>query len=385
MYIPFSGLKLQSIALWPEVAPALESVFKSGHFILGEPVLAFEKRFAQHHHRKFAISVNSGTDALCLSLRALDIGPGDEVITSCNTFITTISSIALTGAMPVLVDIQKDDNIDVEQIEASITRKTKAIMPVHWTGRPCHMDRICALAQQYNLPIIEDAAQAIGARYKGQLAGTFGILGCFSLHPGKTLNAAGDAGIIISDNTELAQKIRALRNNGLSEQGRCHAWSNNSRLDNMQAAILNIKYEYLEQWTQERIAIAAYYSEQLSGIEGITLPVVHHDDYDAVFHTYIIKIQDRDALKQYLYHHGIETHIHYSPPIYEQPIGIQTFPDGSKRFPVMSRVSKQVLSLPIYPELETAQQHYIVTKIKDYYATSLTQKVMAETINASTR
>ena len=367
MHIPFSMLDKQHTDLLPEILPVVENVFRTGHFVLGNPVKAFEKKFADLHDISFSIGVNSGTDALILALRALNIGEGDEVITTANTFITTVSSIALVGATPVLVDVGPDDNIDINQIEKHITARTKAILPVHWTGRPCDMEYICELAKKHNLDIIEDCAQAILAKYKGKIVGTFGKVACFSLHPYKTLNACGDAGIIITDDALLADKIRALRQNGLSHDGACHYWSNNSRLDTIQAAILEIKLKYFEEWTKRRIEIAAHYSEQLKDLQQIIAPAPSDNKYHSVFHTYIIKAEKRDVLKAYLQDQGIETRIHYQVPIYKQPIAIKTLQCNPKDFPNMEKISMHALSLPIYPELDLEKQNYIIEKIRAFY------------------
>ena len=314
------------------------------------------------------MGVNSGTDALILALKALGIGPGDEVITTVNTFITTVSSIALTGAKPVLVDAGEDDNIDVQQIEKHITNKTKAILPVHWTGRACQMDKIVELAQKHGLKIVEDCAQAISARYKNQLVGTFGDCSAFSLHPFKTLNACGDAGIILFDDENLYNTLWALRQNGLSKTGVCQHWSNNSRLDSMQAAILSVKLNYFEQWTDKRIQIAEAYHECLSPISDIQLPTMNDPNVSAVFHTYIIHAKRRDALQAYLKDKGIETRIHYQVPIHKQPIAIQTLGYADHAFPRMDHIAQHALSLPIYPELRDDELAYIVQTIQSFYS-----------------
>ncbi|OGT32184.1 MAG: aminotransferase DegT [Gammaproteobacteria bacterium RIFCSPHIGHO2_12_FULL_35_23] len=367
MQVPFSALNKQHEAILPELMNSIENILRSGNFILGKVVEEFEEKFATFHQKKYAIGVASGTDALILALKALDIGKGDEVITTANTFITTVSSIVVVGAKPILIDIGNDDNIDVEKIEEKITKKTKAILPVHWTGRPCDMDKICSLAQQYNLTIIEDCAQAIAAKYKQQLVGTFGELGCFSLHPFKTLNACGDAGIIITDNVELADKIRALRQYGLSKQGYCEYWNNTSRLDSLQAAILNIKFKYFEDWTKRRVEIASYYSKHLKDITEIVLPAVADENYSSVFHTYIIKAQNREALREHLKSKGIETRIHYEVSIHKHPIAVKSLEYTEHDLNNINRIAKQVLSLPIYSELEEQHLDYIIEQIKSFY------------------
>lgn len=368
MQVSFSALDKQHEALLSELIPAVERVLRSGAFVLGKDVEVFEQRFAELHQRKYALGVNSGTDALIIPMRAMGIGPGDEVITTVNTFITTVSSIALVGAKPVLVDAGDDDNIDISKIEKQINEKTKAILPVHWTGRPCQMDKIMALASKYRLKVIEDCAQAISARYQGRWVGTFGDAGAFSLHPFKTLNACGDAGVIITDDAQLMDAMMALRQNGLSKTGACHHWSNNSRLDTMQAAILNVKLAHFQSWTERRIQIAYAYDECLNAVSEIKLPQLHDKDVYSVFHTYIIHAQKRDELQNYLKSKGIETRIHYQVPIHKQPVAERTlgYPAGS--FPNMDYISAHALSLPIYPELTDQEQDYIVQTIKSFYS-----------------
>lgn len=367
MQISFSALGKQHEALLPELMSAVEKVFRSGSFILGPDVEVFERRFADYHQRKFALGVNSGTDALIIPMRAMGIGPGDEVITTVNTFITTVSSIALVGAKPVLIDVADDDNIDVTQIERAITKKTKAILPVHWTGRPCKMDKILHLAHQYGLQIIEDCAQAVSAKYKNQLVGTFGTVGSFSLHPFKTLNACGDAGIILTDDEALMETMLGLRQNGLSKTGVCYHWSNNSRLDTLQAAILNLKLNHFERWTDKRIQIAHAYHESLSEIPEIKCPVLPDKDSFCVFHTYIIHAKKRDELQQYLKENGIETRIHYQVPIHQQAVAKRTLGYRENAFPQMDYISNHALSLPIYPELEENELDYIIQTIRSFY------------------
>lgn len=368
MQVSFSALDKQHEAILPELMQAVEKVFRSGAFVLGKDVEVFEQRFAAYHQRKYAIGVNSGTDALIIPLRAFGIGPGDEVITTANTFITTVSSIALVGAKPVLVDAGDDDNIDVTLIEKHITDKTKAIIPVHWTGRPCQMDKIVALAERYHLKIIEDCAQAISSRYKNQLVGTFGDVGAFSLHPFKTLNACGDAGIIVTDNEALVEKMLALRLNGLSKVGACHEWSNNSRLDTIQAAVLNVKLNHFEKWTEKRVQIAHAYEESLNQIPELRLPKLADENVLPVFHTYIVHAERRDALQQYLKEKGIETRIHYQVPIHKQPVAVKALGYDEHSFPKMEHISKHALSLPIYPELKDEELSYIVQTIKSFYS-----------------
>lgn len=373
--IKFSALDKQHQQLLPELLEATRQVLSSGNFILGDAVSQFETTFADYHKISHAIGLASGTDALILPLKALGIGPGDEVITTVNTFITTVSSIALVGATPVLIDAGPDDNIDVDKIEAKITPATKAIMPVHWTGKPCDMDTLMKIANKHNLHVIEDCAQAISARYKGKLVGTFGAIGCFSLHPFKNLNACGDAGIIITDDQALADKIWALHNNGFARQGGCEFWSSNSRLDTLQASYLNIKFNYFEKWTDQRTEVAARYIEKLKHIGEIELPSLPMSKEDRyAFHTFIIKAQHRDELQKHLNEHHIETKLHYKIPIYRQNIAKKTLDCGPEEFPRMEHISNHCLSLPIYPELLEDELNYIVSAIESFYGAHSKQR-----------
>ena len=367
MKIPFSAFDKQHQNILQELMDGIEPVLKSGDFILGAATSEFERRFSTFHDCQYAVALNSGTDALILALKALGIGEGDEVITTANTFMTTLSSIVMVGAKPVLVDVGADDNMDVALIEGKISDATKAILPVHWAGRPCQMDVILELAAKHQLKVIEDCAQAVSSRYKGKLVGTFGDIGCFSLHPFKTLNACGDAGVVLTNNTEAADVMRMLRNNGFSSTGECHYWSNNSRLDTLQAAILNVKLNHFEQWTEKRIRIAEFYHLHLENTPELILPKLACDDYAPVYHTFIVKTKQREALQKHLADKGIETKIHYQVPPYRQPVALKTLGIlcDLKR---ADEISDQVLSLPIYPELTQEQLDYIVHVIKDFYA-----------------
>ncbi len=362
MKIPFLRLAKHHEKILPELIEATTSVIRTGQFILGPTVEEFEKKFAQYHETSFAIGLNSGTDAIILSLKALGISSGDEVITTSNSFITTVSSIELVGARPILVDIGADDNIDVNLIESKINPKTKAIIPVHWGGRPCEMDKIVALSKKYNLFIIEDCAQAISARYKGKLVGTFGDCGAFSLHPFKTLGACGDAGIVLTKDPKIADSIRILRNNGLNIQGVSSVWSNNSRLDALQAAILSVKMNYFEEWTNKRISLSNQYFKNLSILNEVILPEVNNEIFYSVFHTYIIKAQNRDELQQFLKDNGIETRLHYNIPIHQQPVM-----KIKHKLPQQDLIAKHILSLPLNAELEELEVEYICEKITEFY------------------
>jgi len=281
-----------------EILKSIKKVIQSGQYILGEEVNKFENKFAEYINTKYAIGVNSGTDALFLSLKALNIGKGDEVITVPNSFISTVSSIVTAGAKPVLVDVCEDLNINVDLIEEKITNKTKAIIPVHLTGKPAEMDRIMKIAKEHNLYIIEDAAQAIGAIYKNKKVGSFGITGCFSLHPLKNLSVCGDGGIIVSSDRNIIQKIKILRNIGLKYRDHVEMWGYNSRLDTLQAAIGLIKLKYIENIIKRKREIAKIYNENLKEICDVPLELPYERQ---VYQNYIIKVEERDRLMKFLF------------------------------------------------------------------------------------
>ncbi|MQF95136.1 MAG: DegT/DnrJ/EryC1/StrS family aminotransferase [SAR202 cluster bacterium] len=365
MNVPYVNLAAQHSPIKDELLAAVSRVMDHGMFILGDEVAEFEERFAKLCGVKYTVGVNSGTDALILALEALGIGPGDEVITVANSFLASTSCITLVGASPVLIDVKDDLNIDPSLIEAAITPATKAILPVHLTGRPADMDSIMSVAQQHGLHVVEDCAQAVGAKYKSQDVGSFGTAGCFSLHPLKTLNACGDGGIITTDDPELYQQFRYLRNHGLKTREDCIMWSHNTRLDTIQAAMLLVKMNYLDEWTEKRRANARYFQESLARVEQIELPQDQPHEL-AVYHTFIIQTDQRDALKAHLAEDGIGTVISYPTPIHlqEAAAGL-SYPVGS--FPVTERQADRMLNLPVYSELEEQQLAHVVDSIKQFF------------------
>ncbi len=363
--IPYVDVAGQHSALKAELHQALESVLSHGHFILGDEVEEFERRFAALCQTPFAIGVNSGTDALILSLRALGVGSGDEVITAPNSFVASAGCIALVGAKPVFVDVREDYNLDPALLEKAITPRTKAILPVHLTGRPADMDAIMDIARRHHLRVVEDAAQAVAAEYKGRRVGSFGDTGCFSLHPLKTLNACGDGGVVVTHNRELCEKIQLMRNLGLRTRENAVLWSSNSRLDTLQASLLLVKLKYVDEWTEKRRANARFYQETLKGVPNVQAPVdAPHER--AVYHTFVIQSDRRDALKQYLADQGIGTAVHYAIPIHLQEaaadLGYRT---GD--FPMAERQAARILSLPIYPELCREELERVAENIKRFY------------------
>jgi len=364
----FLDLNNQYKKIEKEINKAIGKVFKNGVFIGGEEVEQFEKEFAKFCNAKHAISVNSGTDALFLSLKALDIKEGDEVITTPFTFIATAETIINCKAKPVFVDIDLNTfNIDASKIEKAITKNTKAIMPVHLFGQMADMGEIVKIAKKYNLYIIEDAAQAVGAKNNNKMAGTMGNLGCFSFFPSKNLGGYGDGGMIVTNNGKLFEKLRLLRNHGSSPKEK---YLNliigmNSRLDSLQAAILRVKLKYLLKWNKERKKRADYYNQSLKKIKKIILPKIKEENVH-VFNQYTIKIKKREDFKKYLQKIGIPTNVYYPLPLHLQP-ALKYLGYKKGDFPVAEEISKEVISLPVYPELSKKDQDLVIKEIKRFY------------------
>jgi len=363
--IPYVDIAKQHAPLKKRLLEAIGRVIDHGQFILGDEVKEFEKRFAELCGVRFAVAVNSGTDALIFALRVLNIGPGDEVITAPNSFVSTASCIALLGARPVFADVGEDYNLNASLLEKAVTPKTKAIIPVHLTGRPANMDAILKIAIDRGIAVIEDSAQAILAEYKGKKVGSFGNLGCFSLHPLKTLNACGDGGVITTGDEGFYQRLCQLRNLGLETRDECAVWSNNSRLDSIQAASLLVKMDHLEEWTAKRREHAAYYQKALSGISQVKVPVDFPHE-KSVYHTFVILAENRDGLKKHLEENGIGTAIHYPIPIHLQAVS-KSLGHSEGSFPVAEEQAKKALSLPVYPDLKKEDLEYIVKKIGEFY------------------
>lgn len=363
--IPFVNIKSQHAEIKSELLTAIAAVIDDGNFILGEQVLEFERQFAQLCNVQYAVGVNSGTDALILSLKALGIGVGDEVITAPNSFVASASCIRVLGAKPVFVDVGDDYNIDPTKIAPAITSKTKAIIPVHLTGRPCNMQPILDIAQANNIAIVEDAAQAVLAEYQGKSVGSFGKLGCFSLHPLKNLNACGDAGVIVTNDPQIYEKLKIMRNIGLRTREDCVMWSHNSRLDTLQAAILLVKLRYIYKWTKQRRQNAHDYQNQLAEIPEIKIPREKAWE-KCVYHTFVIQVERRDELQQFLSDRGIGTAIHYPVPIHLSTVGKELgYAVGS--FPITEKQANHILSLPIYHGLNKNEIDYICEQIKLFY------------------
>jgi len=363
--IPYVDLIGQHAPIKDELLQAVGSVIDNGKFILGSEVNEFEEQFAQLCGVRYALGVNSGTDALILALRSLDIGPGDEVLTVANSFVSSVSCIISVEAHPVFVDVGEDANIDPSLIEKAITSRTKAILPIHWTGRPANMEAIMSIAKEHDLIVIEDAAQAVCAEYKGKSVGSFGDVGCFSLHPLKTLNACGDGGVITTNNEQIYAKIRAMRDNGFQSKTECVLWSNNSRLDTMQAAMLLVKLNYVHEWTRQRREHAGYYRENLKDLAQVEVPD-EGDDIKSVYHTFVIQADHRDALKAFLEEKGVKTKIHYTTPLHLQPMARELgYERGS--LPLTESQAERILSLPVYSGLKQEELDYVINAIREFY------------------
>ena len=362
MKVPFVNLGLQFQNLRDEIISKFEELSINGSYILNAEVQEFEQNFAEYCGTRYAVGVGNGSDALSFSLIALGVGKEDEVITAPNSFIATASTIANVGAKPVFVDVGDDYNIDPEKIEAAITPKTKAIMPVHLTGRVADMDPILDIASKHRIQVIEDAAQAVGASYKGKRAGSFGITGCFSLHPLKNLHVHGDGGMITTNDKLIYEHLIKIRNHGLKNRDECEFWGYNSRLDGIQAAIANIKLPHLNRWNQRFRQIAIRYSKALAS----HVKVPKDNKYEVpVYHRYIIRHPNRDDLSKYLYNKGIETKVNYPIPLHLQEAAKSL---GYKLgvFPMAEQQAQTILSLPIYAEMKNQQVEYVINSIRSF-------------------
>ena len=353
----------------PDILSAIQRVIDDGSFVLGREGLAFEAALASSCGVSDAVALNSGTDALALSLRALGINRGDQVITTPFTFVATAEVIAAMDAVPVFVDIDPDSfNLDPGLIAGAITPMTRAILPVHLFGRPAAMAQILEIARVHHLAVIEDAAQAIGATYQGRLAGAIGDIGCFSFFPTKNLGAYGDAGAVVTNDAVLASRIRRLRNHGSPRKYHHEELGVSSRMDEVQAAVLLAKFPHLEAWNAERQRIAGYYANQLSTIPGVLfVPDVDLGDAMPVFHQFTIRVEKRDAVQEHLRSLGIPTAIHYPTPLHVQP-AFRSLGYEQGSFPEAERASREVLSLPCYPGLRDDELAGVVNGLRSFFA-----------------
>ncbi|WP_445665622.1 DegT/DnrJ/EryC1/StrS family aminotransferase [Fodinibius sp. AD559] len=366
MDIPFVDLEAQYKNHKNEIDGAIQNVVNDTAFIRGDYVDNFEQKYAEKYGVKNCIGVGNGTDAIYIVLKMLGVGSGDEVITVANSWISSSETISQTGAKPVFVDIEPDYfTIDPTKIEEKITDKTKAIIPVHLYGQPADMDPIMRIANKYDLYVIEDTAQAHFAEYKDQKVGTFGDAATFSFYPGKNLGAYGDAGAIITDNDELADKCRMFANHGSLQKHDHKIEGINSRLDGIQAAILNVKLSYIQDWNKKRLSNALHYNELLADFEGITTPKIRKNAIH-VFHLYVIRAERRDKLANYLKDKGINTSIHY-PTILPLLSAYDYLNHTPEDFPNAYKAQQEILSLPMYPELTNTQIKYVTNNLKKYY------------------
>ena len=363
--IPFLDLKQQQAVLGPEIAVAVAQVFDRGQYILGPEVAAFEQEFARYLGVTHAIGVASGTDALHLALRACGIGPGHEVITVPNTAVATIAAIELSGATPVLVDVEPHGlNIAPGLVEAAITSRTRAILPVHLYGRAAELAPLLDIAQRRGLRVIEDACQAHGASYHGRRVGGWGDIGCFSFYPTKNLGGAGDGGMVTTNDPALAERLRLLRTYGWAERDRSVLKGMNSRLDELQAAILRVKLRYLDDWTARRCALASRYTEALCGLASVRPPEAAVDG-GHVYHLYVVRSGQRDRLREFLAQREIGSLVHYPHPIHLQE-PYRELGRGPGSFPEAERAANEVLSLPLHPWLTDDQAGAVIAALREF-------------------
>lgn len=371
MNIQMLDLSEQYGKIKDEVNKAIEEVLTSTRFILGPNVKSLEESIASYSKTKYGIGVASGSDALVLSLLGCGIQPGDEVIVPAFTFFATAGAVSRIGAKPVFVDIdEKTFNIDPVKIEEAISDKTKAIIPVHLYGQMAKMEKIMNIAKKHNLVVIEDAAQAIGSKYKKVGPGEWGKTACYSFFPTKNLGAYGDAGMVITNDEDIAEKIRVLRVHGSKPKYHHHVLGYNSRLDELHAAILNVKLKYLDEWNNNRRKNAYYYNQLINNEPFLTEFVQTPFEDEQIFHTYhqyTLRVQHRDGLQAFLKEQGISTMVYYPLPLHLQPVfNYLGYKEGD--LPVTEKACNEVLSLPMYPELKHEQQEYIIEKIKEFYS-----------------
>jgi dTDP-4-amino-4,6-dideoxygalactose transaminase len=362
--VPFSDLSLQ----WKEIAdrarPDIETLFATGSFCLGPFVERFEAAVAHYLGARHAVGVNSGTSALHLALIAAGVRTGDKVLVPANTFVATVWAVLYLGAIPVLCDVEAaSGNIDVGDAERRIDRWVKAIIPVHLYGQPANMEAVMSLADRHGLSVIEDAAQAIGAHYRGKPVGGLGLLGCFSFYPGKNLGAAGEAGLVITNDAALAERVRALRNHSQSERYTHTELGFNYRMEGFQGLILGHKLSRLNTWTEQRRSIARCYDAGLAGLP-LTLPQVVHSDH--VYHLYVILSEQRDELRAFLREHGVETGLHYPVPIHRQPC-LETVEIDRMSYPVTDTYARDCLSLPMFSGMTELQANRVVSAVRSFF------------------
>lgn len=362
MNIPLIELTTQHKLLRNEINTAIQGVLDRGDFILGQDVTKLEEEFATYCGTKYAVGLDSGLSALELSLRALGVGPGHEVIVPAHTFTATAAAVTFAGATPVFVDVDPETwNIDVDKIEGAITPRTKAILPVHLYGLPADMHMVLGIAEKYKLVVVEDSCQAHGANYKGHRTGSLGHAAGFSFYPTKNLGGCGDGGIVTTNDPNVAETIRALRNCGQRAKNVHELQPFNHRLDSVQAAILRVKLNYLDEWTASRRRLAGVYNQLLADSD-LGLPA-ELPGYQHVYHLYVIRSQNRDLLQNHLKERGIGTAIHYPNPVHLQPF-YSNGQDRHGQFPIAEKICAEILSLPMYPEMTEEQVEIVAAEIK---------------------
>ncbi len=364
MMIPYVNLKKQYLDERKVLLPIIDKILQSGEYVGGREIEKFEKKIANFLNVKFCAALNSGTDALLLGIHSLGIKRDDEVITTPNSYIASTSTIAHVGAKPVFVDVLEDQNINPDLIENAITKKTKAIMAVHLTGRSCKMDKIIELSKKYNIPIIEDAAQSIGTKYKNKLTGTFGKIGCFSTHPLKNLNALGDGGFLVTNSKSIYEKVKLLSNHGMKSRNKFDTFGNVSRMDNVQAGILNYRFEKLNTIIRKRRNNAKLYFKNIKS-KNVLLPLEKDNEFNT-YHTFVIQTKKRNLLQNFLKKNGVQTAIHYPIPIHLQKASKYL---GHKKnsFKKTEKQSKEILTLPINEYLTKKEIIYISNLINNFF------------------
>lgn len=362
--VPYVALSLRTSPIKRQLLGAMERVLDHGVYILGPEVQEFERHFARYCGTRYAVGVGDGTSALTLTLRGLGVEAGDEVITAPNSFVASASSAVLIGAIPRFVDVRRQDmNMDPALLEAAITPRTKAIVPVHLAGHPADMEPILKIGERYGIPVVEDAAQSVGTTYRGKRTGSLGRAGCFSLHPLKNLHAIGDAGVIVTDDEALYGWLLKARNHGLRTRDEVEFWSPNSRLDTLHAAVLDVMLEHLDEWIRERRILADQFRAGLRDV--VRVP----EESPECFHTYqtfVVLAERRDALLEHLRGRGIDAKVHYPLPIHMQPAAraLGHRPDD---FPVTRWLADRIVSLPIYGEMTSEQRAAVIMGVRSFY------------------
>ncbi|MBI1971034.1 DegT/DnrJ/EryC1/StrS family aminotransferase [Candidatus Woesearchaeota archaeon] len=364
MEVPYSYL-LDQFSDPEPIFNDMRALVKTGDYTLGKPLIEFEQQFAAYFGTAYAIGVGTGTDALRLSLLALDVKPGDEVITAANTFYSTAAAIATIGAIPVFADVDDNFVMDIDQIEASITKRTKAIIPVHLHGCPVDMHKILSIARKHNLHVVEDACQAIGAEIDGKKVGSFGSTGCFSLHPLKNINVWGDGGVITTNSEAIHDKLLLLRNNGLKNRDECMVYAYNCRLDTLQAVVGLHVMKTIRWIIDQRVKHGAWYDKELSHIQGITVPP-RRQNMRYVHHNYVVQAEGRDGLLAHLRARGVDAKVHYPLPLHlQEASNYLHYHQGD--FPAAEQQAKKIISLPVHQHLHEGQLRHVVTAIKEFY------------------